>query len=66
MGQHELTIKEFTVLIRGKDATIANPDGAVMHMKSSVLRDLGKFAAWVISQQDDETVQPEPFDSPLW
>jgi hypothetical protein len=66
MEHHEITIKEFTVLICGKDATITNPDGAVMHMKSSVLRDLGKFAAWVIAQQDPgETVQP-PFDSPLW
>jgi hypothetical protein len=66
MEHHEITIKEFTVLICGKDATITNPDGAVMHMKSSVLRDLGKFAAWVISQQDGETVEPPPFDDALW
>jgi hypothetical protein len=66
MEHHEITIKEFTVLIMGKDAIITNPQGYAMHMTTQILRDLGKFAAWVISQQDGETVEPPPFDDALW
>jgi hypothetical protein len=64
--QHELTIGEFTVSISGSDATITNPVGYSMYLPSKVLRDLGKFAEWVLLQQDpDEAVEPPSFDIPF-